>query len=81
MLLLSPNLGSRRILSASIQRRRNRLPVDDVLHPIARRSNIGCVKSNFAALFDGVEALASDAVLGNDWIFHNMKCLFIQLFS
>ena len=73
-LLQSLNLGSRRILSAAIHGRRNRLSIDYVLDPVARCSNIGCVKSNFAALFDGVEALASYAVLGNDWIFHNMKC-------
>ena len=76
--LSSHNLGGWRILSVAIHGHRNRLPVDDVLDPVARCSNIGCVKSNFAALFDGVEALASNAVLGNDWIFHNMKRLFIR---
>ena len=80
-LLQSLTLGSRRILRSTIHWDWNRLPVDDVLDPIARCSNIGCVKGNFAALFDGVKALASYAVLGNDWIFHNMKCLFILSFS
>jgi hypothetical protein len=49
-----------------------------MLYPITSGSNIGCIKSNFVAFFDGVETLTSDSMLSNNRIFHNVKSLFFS---
>ena len=49
-----------------------------MLDPIPSGRDIGCVKSDLIASFDAVKALATDAMLNNHRIFHNMKFLFFN---
>ena len=76
MPMKAKDLGARGLYRSVFGRSRNGLAIDDMLHPIACGGDIGRVEGNFATLFNRIETLATDAMLGNDWIFQNMKCLF-----